>query len=554
MSDVQYDQFPDPATAGVSPTRARGSRLAAPLGVLIAAGGVGAAVLLTPHQAEALGVAVLLVWLLATPLGRRFRRRFLRTWPRRLGAGGGVGALLAGWAAGYFIAACAVVSAGLLAWAGRGARGRVAQPIEDVKPAVCEVPPEREGWTAAASATRLVNPAGPAAGEPLRLVGQEHANGVGGRVLTVEIPPGKTPEDVAQASDGLGAWLHVPWLYVRRVAPERMDLAEIHCYDAQPLADPIPWQRLARDARGGVGRIPLAYDVFGDALHLDARMCWWVIGETNGGKTASQLAFIAGLAASGIPLQLHLADNRSDGDAELRHLAGASAGYARTASEVWWQMHLLELESAARRASDLAADNRVYHPTAEWPLAHLAITELISLLRSNPPERPPFDLSWADYTGHDPDAVDQYGKPRPIIRFTAKPGVKEWREMIADSLGALAREGRSVGVSWSGGAQAGQMDQDGFNRFRRFIPKGQRVVMRVPSSDDVDPALGRGALAAGAKADDLPLNIPGLLYTLPDGRTPHLGRAAWVPPHEIADVAAFLIAARTGDHATRSHE
>jgi hypothetical protein len=365
-------------------------------------------------------------------------------------------------------------------------------------------------------------------------------------VLTVAVPPGLTPEDVAAAGPQLQAWLHVPWLYARRVSPEVMHLTELHCYRAQPLADPIPWQRLAEHARGGVGRIPLALDVFGDALHLDGRKCWWVIGETDGGKTATQLAFIAGLAASGIPLQLHLADNRSDGDAELRHLADASAGYARTASEVWWQMHLLELESAARRASDLAADNRIYQPTAEWPLVHLAITELITLLRSNPPAVPPYDLSWAEYTGHDPAALDGRGNPRPVIRFTDKPGGREWREMVGDALGTLAREGRSVGVAWSGGAQAGQMDQDGFNRFRRFIPKGQRIVMRVPSSDDVDPALGRGALAAGAKADDLPLDIPGLLYALPDGRTPHLARAAWVPPAEIKDVARELLRVQQG--------
>jgi hypothetical protein len=522
---VPHDEDPLPA---VEPARGgRGSSLI--LGVLVS-GGVAAAMLLTPRQAEALGAAVVLVWLLATPLGRRFRRRWLRTWPRRVLAGGGVGVLLAGWAADYFIPACIAVSTEILWGAGRGARARYGQPTDDVKPAVSEAPPERDWWTSAVAHTGLTVPAGPTAGEPLKLVGEERANGVGGQVLTVAVPPGLTPEDVAAAGPQLQAWLHVPWLYARRVSPEVMHLTELHCYRAQPLADPIPWQRLAEHARGGVGRIPLALDVFGDALHLDARKCWWVIGETDGGKTATQLAFIAGLAASGIPLQLHLADNRSDGDAELRHLADASAGYARTASEVWWQMHLLELESAARRASDLAADNRIYQPTAEWPLVHLVITELISLLRSRPPAEP-LHGDWDHYTGG---------------RFTAQPKVGEWREMIADSLGTQARESRSVGVSWSGGAQAGQMDQDGFSRFRRFIPKGQRIVMRVPSSDDVDPALGRGALAAGAKADDLPLDIPGLLYALPDGRTPHLARAAWVPPAEIKDVARELLRVQQG--------
>jgi len=536
---VTYADEEDMAVYAPPPPDRRGSRWSTPLCVVIAAGGVLAAVWLTPHQAEALGAGVLLVWLLATPPGRWVRRRWLQTWPRRLGAGAGAGALLAGWAADYFIPACGVVSAGLLAWAGRGGRGRVTQPTEDVKPAVSEVPSQREWWTSAAAGARVTNPAGPTAGEPLEMVGEESANGVGGQVLTVRVPPGVTPEDVAAASGQLRAWLHVPWLYIRPPAPERMDLAELHYYRRQPLGDPIPWQRLTEYARGGVGRIPYALDVYGDALHLDARKCWWVIGETDGGKTATQLAFIAGLAASRIPLQLHLADNRSDGDAELRHLASASAGYARTASEVWWQMHLLELENAARRASDLAADNRIYHPTTEWPLVHLAITELISVVKSQPPAEPPFGLSWAEYTGHDTEHDRE--------RFTARPKVGEWREMIADTLGTLAREGRSVGVAWSGGAQAAQLDQDGFKLFRRFIPKGQRIVMRVPSSDDVDPALGRGALAAGAKADDLPLDIPGLLYALPDGKTPHLARAAWVPPAEIKDVAALLRAAQM-DH------
>lgn len=536
MTYADYEPLPDFEDAAPAPERTRGSRLSTPLAVTFAAGGVAAAVLLTPHQAESLGTGAVLVWLLATPLGRRFRRRFLRTWLRRLGAGGGAGALLAGWAAGYFTAACAAVSAGLLACAARGARGRWGQPTEDVKPAVGGVPPEREWWTAAASATRLTNPAGPAAGEPLELVGPERANGVGGRVLTVAVPVGLTPEDVAGHAANLRAWLHVPYLYVRRVVPEGMTLAEVHYYRSRyPLADPIPWQRLQADARGGVGRIPLAYDVYGDALHLDARKCWWVVAETDAGKTATQLAFIAGLAASRIPLQLHLGDNRSDGDAELRLLADAVAGYARTASEVWWQMHLLHLEMQARRASGLSADNRIYHPTEQWPLVHLAFTELLTLLRSYPPAQP-LHGDWDHYLGG---------------RHDARPGVKEWREMIADLLGVLAREGRSVGVSWSAGAQAAQMDQDNLNRFRRFIPSSQRIVMRVPSSDDVDPALGRGALAAGAVADDLPPDIPGLLYTLPDGRTPHLGRAAWVPPHEIADVAALLRAARP-DRATWS--
>lgn len=536
MKRARFEPAPQPESAPAPPQKRGGKGSTLLLSVMALAAALGTARLHpTSRQLEAAGAGVALVWLRATPWGRRMAERSKASGARQLLLGLWVGALLAGWTVGY-LALGAVAVCPLVLWgASRGARARVAQPIEAVKSDRDVGGPLEMRWQAAATRSGLVHPVGPAAGKPLELVGPPEPNGVGGQMLTVDLPPGVTPEGVEGRTRDLRRWLHTPWLYVRPEAGDVavMDRVEIHCYDHRPLSRrPIPWQMLGEGpAVAGVHAIPYAVDVFGERLHLDGRLCTLIVAETGAGKTCVQLAFFAATALARLPVQVHLADNRSDGDLELSALAGAAAGYARSAPEVWWQVHLLEREIAHRRDAGLSADNAVFAATSEWPLVHLAIAELLTLLGSLPPAAPLDGMSWAEFSGG---------------RFEVRPPVKEWRAMVADALGAIAREGRSVGVSWSAGTQAGQLDAvENMARVRRFV--AQNIVLRVRHGADVDPALGTGALAGGAAAHELPPDVPGLLYVRPDGLTVVHGRAAWVPPAEIKNVAALLRAVQM-DH------
>jgi hypothetical protein len=505
------------------------------LSALALAAALGAARLHpTARQVEATAAGVGLVWLRATPWGRRLAERSGVSTARQWLLGLWAVALLAGWTVGYLVVGAVAVCPVLLWGASRGARARMAQRTEVVNSDPPVSDPLETRWQSAATRSGLVHPVGPAAGQPLELVGPPEPNGVGGQVLTADLPPGITPEGVARRTDDLRRWLHVPWLFVR---PEGGDIAvmdrvELHCYNRRPLASrPVPWQKLGEYYVPGVQAIPYALNVYGDPLHLDGRLCTLIVAETGAGKTCVQLALLAASALARLPVQVHLADNRSDGDLELSALAGAAAGYARSAPEVWWQVHLLEREIAHRRDAGLSADNAVFAASSRFPWVHLAVAELLTALGSQPPREPLDGMTWPEFTGD---------------RFEVRPPVKEWRAMIADALGGIAREGRSVGVSWSAGTQAGQLDAvEGMARVRRYV--AQNIVLRVRHGADVDPALGSGALAGGATAHELPPDVPGLLYVRPDGLSVVHGRAAWVPPAEIKDVAALLRAAQM-DH------
>jgi hypothetical protein len=502
---------------------------------------------LNQHQWEAAAAGVLLVWAAISPMGRRWLRRSHPAHRRRWAVGVWLGGVVAGWSGGYLYAVLAGVIPPVLWGAASGRSRRVSQPTEDVKPAQLCGPDLGEQWPTAARRTGLVHRLGPAAGQPVELSGPVVPNGVGGEVLTTVLPPGVSPADVADRSRQLEKWLQRRWVFVRPAGGDVavMDRAELHCYARRPLAArPIPWQWLGEFYVPGVHAVPYAADVYGEPLHLDMRKCTLLVGESRIGKTGVQLAMLAGCALADIPVQVHLIDNRGGGDRELSALAGAVAGYARTAPEAWWQVHLLEREMVARRDDGVAKNGENFQPTTDRPLKHLVLTELLALLTTRT-SRPPtdaelaeqFGLSWPEYTGG---------------RFERRPSSEDWHVMFAESIGGITREGGSVGVSLSACTQGAQLDMTPTMRYaRRNFP--QNIALRLRTGSDVDPALGEGALAAGAHAHELPPDVKGLLYVRPDGMTVVHGRAAWVPPTELADVAALLGAAHS-ERRVRSSE
>jgi hypothetical protein len=491
---------------------------AAALAFLYLSRGLGVAV--TSRGAVAGLVVAAAVTGSATRPGRWVLRRPLRGWRRRLAAGVAAGGGLAAWVVG--LAPTTAVAVSLIVPLGL-ATGRVrssGKRKELVKPDMVERTPLEIRWLSAARQAGLVDPAGRGGLVPIPLAGPPEPNGVGGQVLRLKLPLGVTPEDVASVLPVLRAWTHYPYLYTRTVGDVGMEQVEIHLYDRYPLtAAPIMWTELAGHARGGVGRIPFALDVFGNPVTFDGRLSSLWIAETGAGKTAGQLAQLAGLAASRIPVEIRIGDNRSGGDHELRQLKPVAAGYGRTNADLWWQVRLCTVEVSRRRDAGLSADNAVFVPSAEWPLVHLVITELLTFCNSRPPTSPPHGLGWPEYTGgvHD-----------------RRPGVQEWRGMVADGLGVIGREGRTVGVGWSGCAQAAQLDSLPA-AVRRYVT--QRYLGRVISDDDVDPALGGGALRSGARAHQLP-DHPGLFYPRPSGAAARLARTVWVPGHDIEPAIA----------------
>lgn len=541
MKRARFEPVEQPAPEPDPPARS-GGKLGTAVMVVGLAGVVVVAAAgprLSRHQWESAAAGVLLVWVAITPAGRRWLRRGHPAHRRRWALGAWLGGVVAGWSGGYLYAVLAGVVPPVLWGAASGRVRRVSQPTEDVKPAQVCGPDLGEQWPTAARRTGLVHRLGPASGQPVDLTGPVRPNGVGGEVLTVALPPGVSPADVADRSRQLEKWLQRRWVFARPAGGDVavMDRAELHCYAQRPLAaQPIPWTRLGDLYVPGVHAVPYAYDVFGDPLTIDMRKCTLLVGESRSGKTGVQLAMVAGCALADIPLRLHLADNRSGGDRELSALASAAFGYARSAPEVWHEVHSLEREIALRRDAGVSQDGRTYHPTEQWPLVHLCVTELLALLTART-SRPPtdaeladrFELDWSAYTGG---------------RFSKRPAPDEWLMMIAESIGGVSREGASVGVSMSLCAQGAQLDITPVMRYaRRHIP--QNIATRLRTGSDVDPVLGEGAQAAGADAHQLPPDVPGLLYVRPDGLTVVHGRGVHVPSAELADLAARLIAART---------
>jgi S-DNA-T family DNA segregation ATPase FtsK/SpoIIIE len=119
------------------------------------------------------------------------------------------------------------------------------------------------------------------------------------------------------------------------------------------------------------------------------------------------------------------------------------------------------------------------------------------------------------------------------IAFLTAYGPAEVRKRIAASLPLLLTQGRAPGVVVVGGVQDPRKD---VLTVRDLFPV--RVCLRMSEAGQVDLVLGRGAHAAGAHAELIPLDRAGTGFVRTDAEpVPVLVRAAWQDDDDIRAVA-----------------
>jgi S-DNA-T family DNA segregation ATPase FtsK/SpoIIIE len=120
------------------------------------------------------------------------------------------------------------------------------------------------------------------------------------------------------------------------------------------------------------------------------------------------------------------------------------------------------------------------------------------------------------------------------IAFLTAYGPAEVRKRVAASLPLLLTQGRAPGVVVVGGVQDPRKE---VMSVRDLFPV--RVCLRMSEAGQVDLVLGRGAHAAGAHAELIPLARAGTGFVRTDAEpVPVLVRAAWQDDDDIRTVAA----------------
>ncbi len=460
-------------------------------------------------------------------LGRATRR--LLWWLVRLGWERpwllvAVGTLTGLWWAWGVVLALSVVGAGAVAISlGLIASGRLHERSRAVK--------SDEGsdwlgelgklWPAAASRAGLHHPDDPAR-TPL-LLGPVTSNGIGGAVMELDLAPALAePGQIRDAVPRLRRGLRVTDIAVqdRETEPgERggLDYARLHLYSGHPFREPVPAGWLVDNADAGGIRgprllVPVGPDITAEPVLLDARYSTMVGGATDRGKTGIELAFIAGGLAAGLPLVPWVLDNRGeDGGAELDDLS--SVVPYETDSAAGWRLLRGALDVSTWRTREfrsLVGEREFFTPSRRHPALVLVITELLNLVQSRPPAKV---ADWDSFTGGWCDG---------------RPSTEDWRAMIDEALSRISREGRLVAVAWHGAVAAAQMDVFGRrSRLRTVTP--QRIAVGTLTDDDVDPILGSGALAAGARPDLIPHpGYEGTGYVRVGSVRPRMFRATYV--------------------------
>jgi hypothetical protein len=362
---------------------------------------------------------------------------------------------------------------------------------------------------AAAAAAGLVHPDDPA--RVLPTTGPAELNGVGGALIEVDCHAiDSEPGDVRRALTTYRKRMRAPYAYVGGEDDGSSQFAQIHLYQRHPLREPIPWRLLAtyaRDAGDDTEWVPLGPTAVALPAWARARYSTLVTGTTDSGKGGVILAALAGAAAVRLPVALLAVDNKgAQGGNEWRLLTEMAAGYVQTAADCW-PLIRCALDVMADRYARVLRDGAKLRPSDRHPMVWLTVAELWNLLQSRPPSTV---KDWSAYTGD---------------RLTAKPSVGEWRSLLDDSLTVIAREGQAAGVAFWGAVQAAQMDAFGKgSRLRTVIP--QRLVGRVMSTDDIEPALG--STQYRPPAEEIPETQPGTFYLRRGSGHPELFRAAHV--------------------------
>ena len=254
--------------------------------------------------------------------------------------------------------------------------------------------------------------------------------------------------------------------------------------------------------------LPVARDANGNTYHLPLLgRHVLVVGESGAGKGSVIWSILGQLAPAIRDGYVVVYGIDPKGGVELYMGAGLFTRLYSSEATVpggrpWQEPLAAALEQAVadmqRRQERMRGRSRLHTPTRDEPLVIFVIDEFLSLT---------------------------FGVTEPKLA-----------KRIDASVATLLSQGRAVGYLVIGLTQAAQKEALGATIRDLFT---LRVLLRVSEPDQVDMALGRGALKAGARAHEIPdKGAEGTGYVVTEGRTEsRLIRFPWTTDEQLAQIA-----------------
>ncbi|CAO5228369.1 FtsK/SpoIIIE domain-containing protein [Frankia sp. AgKG'84/4] len=338
--------------------------------------------------------------------------------------------------------------------------------------------------------------------------------------LRVELLPGQTPEQWAEQGEALRhvfrarrcqvqaetfrfvrLHFHHRDTLTRPVTPTHLDEMSSTPGDADPDpagADPdptpnrMPLHTAYARLIAGLSGIPVGRCEDGSAWTLPVRGTHVLVaGATGAGKGSVLWSLLRGLgpAVRAGLVELWVCDPKGG-----MELAFGQALFTRFATTTDTIAALLDdaVGVMRDRTARLSGVTRLHTPTTTEPLIVLVVDEIASL--------------------------------------TAYVTDRDLKKRIGAALPLLLSQGRAPGVVVLAAVQDPRKD---VLPFRDLFPV--RVALRMTEPDQADLVLGSGSRDRGARAEEIPLSLPGVGYVLHDGNPdPIRVRAAFIDDDEIA--------------------
>ncbi|SBW29003.1 plasmid transfer protein [Candidatus Protofrankia californiensis] len=321
--------------------------------------------------------------------------------------------------------------------------------------------------------------------------------------LRVELLYGQTPDQWAEQAEALRQAFRARSC---RIRADRVGFIWVDFTRRDPLAHPVPPADLdGPDADGDgwdddagpvdLSGIPVGRRDDGQPWRLPVRGAHVLVaGATGSGKGSVLWSTIRGLgpAVRAGLVELWVADPKGG-----MELAFGRAMFTRFATDTDSIADLLDdaVTVMRDRAARLRGVTRLHTPTTGEPLIVVIVDEIASL--------------------------------------TAYVTDREVKRRLSAALPLLLSQGRAPGVVVVGAVQDPRKE---VLPFRDLFPV--RVALRMTEADQVDLVLGDGARDRGARAEDIPDDLPGVGYVLADGQAdPVRIRASWVDDAEISRMA-----------------
>ncbi|WP_131764616.1 FtsK/SpoIIIE domain-containing protein [Candidatus Protofrankia californiensis] len=330
-------------------------------------------------------------------------------------------------------------------------------------------------------------------------------------VLRVELLPGQTPEQWAEQAEGLR---HVFRARRCQVHAETFRFVRLHFYRKDTLTRPVtpagldtPGPAIIHDRTddtdeerhgdpdplvAGLGAVLVGQCEDGAPWMLPIRGTHVLVaGATGAGKGSVLWSIIRGLGPAiraGL-VELWVCDPKGG-----MELAFGEPLFARFATDTESIADLLDdaVDVMQERTARLRGRTRLHAPTPAEPLVVLIVDEIASL--------------------------------------TAYVTDRDVKKRIGAALPLLLSQGRAPGVVVVAAVQDPRKD---VLPFRDLFPV--RVALRMTEPEQADLVLGSGARDRGARADEIPVSLPGVGYVLHDGQPdPVRVRAVFVDDAEIS--------------------